>query len=383
MANRIRVLHIISDTNIGGAGHCLINYLKYCDRAKFAVAAVVPRGSLLVPEIRAQNIPLAEVDGMRDKSFDPAAIRKLRAIIRRERPQIVHTHGSLSGRIAARQAGAKVIFTRHCVFPVPDRVKRGPGRWLNKALNEHYADRIIAVSPAAAENLTDGGISAEKITVLINGVPPMPRSPREETQALRAQWGIGDGDFVLGILARLEDYKGHMDILSALRVLREEGRPVKLLIAGVGSYEDALRRETARLGLEDAVRFLGFVADVAPLLSVLDLQLNASYGTETSSLSILEGMSMGLPAVVSDYGGNPWLIDDGEDGLIFPTRDDAALAVAVARLMDSREELARMGRRAEEIYRARFTGEIFARNIENIYLDILKGAKSWNKRDSV
>ena len=121
--------------------------------------------------------------------------------------------------------------------------------------------------------------------------------------------------------------------------------------------------------------FLGFVSEVAPLLSALDLQLNASYGTETSSLSILEGMSMGLPAVVSDYGGNPWLIDDGEDGLLFPTRDASALARAVARLMDDRGELSRMGERAAEIFRQRFTGEIFAQNIENVYLDTLKGAK--------
>lgn len=84
---------------------------------------------------------------------------------------------------------------------------------------------------------------------------------------------------------------------------------------------------------------------------------------------------MGLPAVVSDYGGNPWLIDDGEDGLMFPTRDSEALARAVARLMDSPAELARMGRRAEEIFQERFTGEIFAKNIENVYLDTLKGAK--------
>ena len=84
---------------------------------------------------------------------------------------------------------------------------------------------------------------------------------------------------------------------------------------------------------------------------------------------------MGLPAVVSDYGGNPWLIDDGEDGLLFPTRDAAALARAVARLMDAPETLGRMGERAEEIFRQRFTGEIFAKNIENVYVDTLKGAK--------
>ena len=372
----IKVLNVISDTNIGGAGRVLLNYLGCSNRERFETHVALPRDSLLAPPLREAGAQVHEVAGIADRSYDRADVKRLRELMDSLRPDIVHTHGCLSGRIAAKRCKIPVVYSRHSAFPVPAKLRYPPGRWVNKLVNEHYADRIIAVSPAAAKNLTDGGVSEKKITVMMNGVAPAVRRPKEETDTLRARWGLEEGDFVLGILARLEDYKGHMDILSALHTLREESRPVKLLIAGVGPYEGALRAETARLGLEDSVRFLGFVSDVAPLLSVLDLQLNASYGTETSSLSILEGMSMGLPAVVSDYGGNPWLIDDGEDGLLFPTRDAQALARAVARLMDAPEELSQMGRRAGEIYRARFTGEIFAKKIEDIYLDILKGAKS-------
>ena len=371
----IRVLNIISDTNIGGAGRVLLNYLRYSDRAQFETWVALPRNSLLKPPLEGAGARVLEVDGIADRSFDRGDVKTLKGLIARERPDLVHTHGCLSGRIAAKGQRVPVVYSRHSAFPVPAKLRYPPGRWVNKLINEHYADRIIAVSPAAAKNLTDGGISEKKITVMMNGVAPVARRPREETDKLRAQWDLREGDFVLGILARLENYKGHMDILQALADLRKEGRPVKLLIAGAGPYEETLRAETVRLGLEDSVRFLGFVSDVAPLLSVLDLQLNASYGTETSSLSILEGMSMGLPAVVSDYGGNPWLVDDGEDGLLFPTRNAAALAKAIARLMDSPQELEQMGRRAVEIYRARFTGEIFAKKIEDVYLNVLKGAQ--------
>jgi glycosyltransferase involved in cell wall biosynthesis len=371
----IRVMNVISDTNIGGAGRVLLNYLRYAGRERFETLVALPRGSLLKAPLEEAGGRVLEVDGIADRSFDRGDVKALRALIARERPDLVHTHGCFSGRVAARREGVPVIYSRHSAFPVPARLRYPPGRWVNKLVNEHYADRIIAVSPAAAKNLTDGGISPKRIAVMMNGVAPVVRRPQAEAEALRRQWDAAPEDFVLGILARLEDYKGHMDILQALAILRDEGRPVKLVIAGVGPYEQKLREETARLGLEAQVRFLGFVTDVAPLLSALDLQLNASYGTETSSLSILEGMSMGLPAVVSDYGGNPWLIDDGEDGLLFPTRDAAALARAVARLMDAPETLGRMGERAEEIFRQRFTGEIFAKNIENVYLDTLKGAK--------
>ena len=375
----IRVLNIISDTNIGGAGRVLINYLQYADREQFDTAVALPRGSLLKAPLEELNTTVYEVDGIADRSYDKGDVKVLRELIRRMDPDIVHTHGALSGRIAAKQCGKKIVYTRHSAFPVPAKLRYPPGRWVNKWMNEHYADRIIAVSPAAAANLTDAGVSPRKITVMMNGVAPVERAGPEACRAFRAKYGLQEGVFTAGILARIEPYKGHLHIVEAAQQLKGEGRKLQVLIAGTGGYEEELRGEVSRRGLEDTVFFLGFQSDVAPVLSVLDVQLNASYGTETSSLSILEGMSMGLPAVVSSYGGNPWLIDDGEDGLIFPNRDSAALARCVARLMDEPDTLRHMGERAVEIFHRRFTGQIFAKNVEQVYLDLLKGVPHGTK----
>ena len=80
----LKILNIISDSNIGGAGRCLFNFLKYYDRKKFAVKVVVPKGSLLKPEIEKLKTKVIEVDGIADKSFDYKAIRKLNKIIKKE-----------------------------------------------------------------------------------------------------------------------------------------------------------------------------------------------------------------------------------------------------------------------------------------------------------
>ncbi len=79
------------------------------------------------------------------------------------KPDLVHTHGSLSGRIAAKRCRVPVIYSRHSAFPVPGQAAPYPGRWVNKLINEHYADHIIAVSPATAENLTDGGSPRKRL----------------------------------------------------------------------------------------------------------------------------------------------------------------------------------------------------------------------------
>ena len=368
----IRVLNVISDSNIGGAGRVLLNYLQYADRSRFETMIAVPRGSLLCEPLRELGGVVHEVDGLAERSYHKDDVRTLMELIRKVNPDIVHTHGALSGRIAGRRCGKAVIYTRHSAFPVPAKLKYPPGRWVNKLVNEHYADHIIAVSPAAAQNLTDAGISKNKITVMMNGVAPLTRASDEECAALRAELGLAPNVFTAGILARIEPYKGHLYILEAAEQLKREGRDFRILIAGTGSFENEVRKAIAEKNLENEVLFLGFRSDVAKLLSILDVQLNASYGTEASSIALCEGMSLGVPAIASDYGGNPWQIDDGEDGLIFPSRDSTALARALARLMDEPETLKNMQKRAVEIFHERFTGEIFARNVERVYLNTLE-----------
>lgn len=368
----IRVLNIISDTNIGGAGKVIINYLKYSDRERFDTHVALPAGSELEKPLLELGAKLHPVEGIADRSMNLKAVGELKRLIRKVDPQIVHTHGAMAGRIAGRQCGKAVIFTRHSVFPVKGYMKRGPGRWLNKLVNEHYADAIIAVSPAAAKNLTDAGISPKLIEVMMNGVGPVKRTSPDEQAAFRREHGIEPGDFVTGIIARVEDYKGHEDILDALARIVPERPGIKLLVAGTGSNEANVKKRCAQLGLDKNVVFLGFVQDVAQVLSVLDVQLNASWGTEASSLSILEGFSMGIPAVISDYGGNPWLLKDGVDGFLFKTRDSAALAEKLRTLMDDPALAQKLGLGALREYRERFTGEIFSGRIEEIYLKTLE-----------
>lgn len=368
----IRVLNVISDSNVGGAGRVLLNYLRYADTSEFETLIAVPRGSLLVPPLTEAGGTVYEVDGLAERSYHRDDVKTLEKLIDELSPDIVHTHGALSGRIAGRKCGKAVIYTRHSVFPVPAKLRCPPGRWVNKLVNEHYADHIIAVSPAAAENLTDAGISPKKITVILNGVAPVERIPEAERAALRESLGIGPDEFAAGIAARIEPYKGHLLIAEAAEALRAEGRRLKILVAGTGSYEDELRREVEKRGLSDTMLLLGFRGDVGALLSILDVQLNASWGTEATSLALLEGMSMGVPSIVSDYGGNPWLVRDGDNGFVFPSRDAAALAKALARAMDEPETLAQMRTRAAEVFRERFTGEIFAKNIENVYRKTLE-----------
>ncbi|MBS4960090.1 MAG: glycosyltransferase family 4 protein [Clostridiales bacterium] len=368
----IKVLNVISDSNIGGAGRCILNFLKYYDREKFEVDVVVPRGSLLGPEIEKLDTKVIEIDGIADKSLDLKAIGKLNRVIKEVNPQIVHTHGTVTGRICGRLCGKKVVYTRHSVFPVSPKMKKGIGRFINKTINEFLADDIIAVAEAAKKNLTDAGISPNKIKVILNGVEQVTPLNEEEIQVEKTKFGICAGQTVIGILARIEEVKGHRYLIEAAEKLKENGKNFKVLIAGVGSMEEDLKHLVKEKQLEDTVIFVGFVQDVRRILSLLDIQANASFGTEATSLALLEGMSLGIPAVVSNYGGNPGVITHGENGYLFQSQDSADMAKYLEQLMDDNNGYQRMVKKCHEIFQKKFTANIYARNIEKVYEGLLR-----------
>lgn len=364
----IKILHVITDTNIGGAGRLLINYLHCFDRSKFDIKVVLPAGAELKPLVEAEGYAVIETENGRDKSLDRKAVGELMRIIRAEKPDIVHTHSSFSGKLAAYLCGVKRRFyTRHCAFEMPKRLTTFPGKQINGFINNTLATDIVAVAQAAADNLTETGVDPRKITVIINGVEPMRRTSEEERAGLKKTLGIAPGTFVCGISARLESYKGHMYLLDTVKQVTDVHPRTVFLIVGGGSEEAALKNRARELGITDAVRFTGFVPDVAPYYNIMDLNLNCSVGTETSSLALSEGMSLGIPAVVSDFGGNPYMITDGVNGYVVPEKNPAAMTEAILRIMDDPALLDSLREGAYREYQSKFTAAAMTGQLEKLY----------------
>ncbi len=364
----IKILNVLTDSNIGGAGRLLVNYLHNFDRTRFDSAVVLPKDSRLIPAVRAEGYDVIETEYGRDKSWDRRAVGELRRIIRDYRPDIVHTHSSLSARIAAWQCGVPARFyTRHCAFEPSRKLTTFPGKQLNGLMNRVLSTDIVAVAEAAKQNLTDTGVPEKLITVIINGVEPLRETSPEENDALRDELGIGREDFVCGIVARLEDYKGHSYLLESAKTVLASHPGAVFLIVGEGTERERLEKQAAESGIAGQVIFTGFCDDVAPYYGIMDLNLNCSWGTETSSLALSEGMSVGVPAVATTYGGNPYMITDGVNGLLVPEKDAPAMADAILRIMNDPALLKRLSDGARRLYREKFTARAMTEQLEALY----------------
>lgn len=365
----IKVVEVSSDSNIGGAGKCILTFLKNFDREKFDVCVVLPRGSLLKPEAENCRVKVFEVDNLAEKSLDLKAVAELRRLFKRIRPNVVHTHASMSARLAAKQCKIKTVYTRHSVFPPPASISKGLGKAINGFVNNHTADKIIAVADAAKDNLTATGVSADKIDVILNGVDPLKAYDAERLAETRKRYAAPTEKIAV-MAARLNEVKGHKYFVEAAKILRDRGLKFKFLIAGTGDTEAELKAQIAAEGLENYVSMLGFVDNVEPLMNIMDVQVNCSFGTEATSLALLEGMSLGKPAVVTDFGGNPGVISDGENGFLIPTHDAEALADKLELLFGDEELYNKISEKCKKIYNEKFTSEVNTRAIENIYAEL-------------
>ena len=374
---KIRVLQILSDSNIGGAGRLLYNLAECIDKRYFEFIYVFPNGSELYPLFKKQD-PLNKIytiSSGKDRSSDLKAAFELSRIIKMSHPHIIHTHSSLFARMGAKLAGFdknRVVYTKHCVFELPRITKSKAFRYAYRIADDVLAANIIAVADSAKDELVAYGVRSEKIKVIINGVKPLPESSDEEKTALRKRLGIKENDFAVGISARLEAYKGHKTLIEAAAISKKEGiKNIVFLIMGEGSYGRALKDYAKALGVTDRVKFLGFKTNVADYVNIFDVNVNCSVGTETSSLAISEGLSLGKPIVASDFGGNPNMVKNGVTGFLFKQNNAVSLYEKLVFLKNHPGVLKYMSNNAKIDFANRFSADIMAKEYERIYRGII------------
>ena len=374
MSNKIKILHIISDSNFGGAGRLLLNLSECIDKNKFEFTFAVPNNSRLVERLKKEGSVLS-FSGKADTSFDVASVASICKIIRKIKPDIIHTHSSLSGKIAAKICTPKshsTVYTKHCVFEPSSLYKRNICRKIYRIVDNLLSEKIIAVADSAKQELVFKGISPSKITVIINGSLPLAEASEAQKSLTRRRLNISDNDFIVGIVARLEEYKGHKTFIEAAAASKKDGENIKFLIIGDGSIKKELVKYAKSLDVTDRVIFTGFVENVSELINILDLNVNCSTGTETSCLAISEGASIGIPAVVSNYGGNPNMVLNGKTGYIYPQKNANELYKIIKSLKNSPKIIKKMKFNIKNDYIQRFSALKMAKLYEDFYINLNK-----------
>ena len=350
----IKIVHIVTDTNIGGAGYHLLSILENYDRTRFIIEVIVPQDSRLLPLIGKLAI-MHEVDHIAEKSFSFKGIFAIRRVLREIKPDIVHTHSSFSGRVAGSFYGAKVLYSRHyCVTST---------KW--GFLNNLFCTKVIATSDEVERGLVASGVKPARIVKIRNGVAPVQELLEEEKAAIHKKYKIPENAFVVSQIGRLVELKGHRHTIEAARLLLKDQPDVVIVIVGDGPMENELRSIKRSERLTNVI-FTGYTSSVNEILNITHLQLNAS-STENASLALLEGLSLGIPAVATNVGGNPYIVTDNERGLLVPFGDGHAIYEAIVKIKNDFDLYATLRKNAKDGYEKNFRVETMLEQLEALY----------------
>jgi glycosyltransferase involved in cell wall biosynthesis len=272
----------------------------------------------------------------------------------------------LAAYAARVNPGAKLILTRHVLFPLT-RLHR---------LTLAKAARVIAVSTAVANQLRANGlISQEKISVVLNGID-VDRFARAAAMFDRSQflggWKLPPESVLVGTVGELTPLKGQEEFLHAATRILHKFPNTYFVIAGVdhsrgGKHRARLEELVKELRLTERVRMVGWLEDLAQLYCALDVFVSASH-TESFGLAIAEAMASRTAVIATETEGAAELIEPSATGLLVPIGDITKLAEAIVELLTSDETRARLGRAAQQAAAARFSVERMVAETEEIYL---------------
>jgi glycosyltransferase involved in cell wall biosynthesis len=364
----MKILHVIDSLEIGGAEKLVAQLCRlqrkqsdevliYClEKLGFLGKKLVNEG-FKVELGRGTSLPFAFFNAL--------------SVLRRHSPDIVHCHNATATIIAAAAARLigiqNVVSTRHGLVAPPHNLRQE----LKFGLAARYCNWIVAVCEQAKCNLQSLPlVKKEQIVCIYNGTAPIRRVPGKPST---------DGRFTILHVGRLTAAKDQTSLLIAFAVARSTNPKFSLIIVGDGALRHSLENLAVTLGIGSDVSFTGEQTDVASYYSCADLFVMSSI-SEGLPISLLEAMSIGLPAVVTRVGGMPEVIEQAGAGVVVPASAPEELAAAIVNLSRRPDLLESFRLAGLNAYEDRYTPERMEQSYRELYLNCNENSRPATSR---
>jgi len=381
---------VIARLNMGGPAHHVSLLSGRLDPERYQTLLV--HGGVGRGEESLENIAAREECARRFVSFlrpdihplnDLRALGALVRIVRAFKPDIVHTHtakAGMLGRLAAVLAGRPRPVIVHTYHGHVLEGYFGPaGSWLYRRLERALgaaSDCLIGVSAATVDDLVRLGVaSRSKFRVVPIGLDlePFLASGPADGAALRAQAGVRPGEVLLTFVGRLVPIKRVDLALDAVARARRLGTPVRLAVVGDGDLRDELEQLAERLGINNAVEFLGYRDDMVQVAAASDLALLTS-DNEGTPVSLIEAAAAATPAIATAVGGVREVVTP-ESGVVVSPDDADVLARAIASLAGDSAARRGMGEHARHHVAERYSVERLVADVDLLYGELLQAPR--------
>ncbi|MBQ7523626.1 MAG: polysaccharide pyruvyl transferase CsaB [Oscillospiraceae bacterium] len=369
----MRLMHLISGGDRGGAKTHVLTLLDGL-RKTHDVRLVCFMDGEFADEARALGIETTIL-----AARNPfAVVRALRTMLAEKPADVVHCHGAranMIGVLLKRGLTAPVVTTVHSDYRL-DYLGRPLGRLTYGTINTvalRFLDSRICVSEAMARTLISRGYDSEKLFTIYNGVDFSPRTPKLSRAEYFASLGLEDWSdkVVFGIAARFSAVKDVATLIRGFGRAAKTCDRARLLLAGDGEQRAELEALAASCCPEGSYCFCGWVSDMDSFYAALDVNTLSSL-SETFPYALTEGARARCATIASRVGGVPDLIQDGETGLLFEAKDDAALGEQIALLCRNEKLRLQLADALYERAKTSFSIEATVRRQTEIYETVVR-----------
>ncbi len=300
-------------------------------------------------------------------------VKRIADLVEKENIHIINAHRGEAHLVAALykyvlKKNIPLIRTRGDVRAPKDNI-------FNRYLNNDLTDHIVITAETLRESyLHDLKIRQERVSKITVGIDEDFFSPRPPDQSWKNKSNVGEGDLVVGMVGRLSPIKGHKYFIQAAEIVVKKTPRVKFIIAGEDAQIKAseLKEIVRESNIKDNFRFVGKVDDIRKTISIFDVGVVASIGSETICRVVLEYMAMGKPVVGTYVNAIPEVIQNGVSGFVVPPGDGETLGEAVLRLLEDKEKRINFAKAGRALVEKEFGLEQFAQKTEGVYFELLK-----------
>lgn len=384
----IKVLRVITRLNIGGPSIQAVLLTKELDKNKFE--SVLVSGSIdtnegdmsyLLDRANMCHITILELSRNPNLKNDIIALWKLYLLIKKEKPDIVHTHTAKAGtlgRLAAVLAGVKIkihTFHGHIFHGYFGNFKTRVFLLIEKVL-AFFTSKIIVISKNQHTEIKNIlGLAECKLTIIPLGFDlyKFLDIPLQRSNQLCKELGFYNDDVLLvGIVGRLVSIKNHKFFIEIAHKIKDGFKnKVQFLIIGNGQLRHELELQVKDLALSDCVRFLGWQQDLLKIYSGLDVVVLTSLN-EGTPVSLIEAMASARPVVASDVGGVSDVVIHEKTGFVCVPGDLDCFCNRLSHMLNDRQERESFGKSGREFVRHRFSKERLIEDIEKLYIEEMR-----------
>jgi glycosyltransferase involved in cell wall biosynthesis len=361
----LHILHVVFSLEAGGMENGLVNVARALDPAEFALhVCCLERGGEFLKRLPVEAT--VHVCG-KPPGFSLPTVGRLRGIIRKINPALVHTHnlGPLVYAVLATRLRA-IVPILHGEHGMIGPAERGRYHmWMRHQLYRRCA-LIHTVSQSLRQHYVDHGFPADRIATVVNGVDSVRFAPADRREA-RRKIGLPESGVVAGIVGSLQRRKRHRELIEAFNRVAAQVPEAHLLVVGTRGPElGNIQAQITASPFASRIHYFNFQDDPAPFYQAMDLLVVASEN-EGLSNAALEAMACGTPVMAGSACGNAEVLENGRDGFQVPLETAEGLAEHLLRIFSQPRMLADAGQRAREKVLARFRVEDMARGYADLY----------------